>query len=120
MRNKGFTLIELLAVLAVLALISVIVIPSIDRFLRNADDTTYQVQLDLIVDAVKNWEADNPDSLPKNHNDTYIVFLSELISGNYIREDLINPRTKEPFSPTLSVTIKNVNDRHEYIVNVNS
>lgn len=117
--KKGFTLIELLAVIAVLALVSVIVIPSIDRFLRNADDTSYQVQLNLIVDSVKNWEADNPASLPKNHNDTHVVFLSELISGNYIREDLINPRTKKPFPTTLSITIKNVNNKHEYTVNVN-
>lgn len=117
MKKKGFTLIELLAVIAVLALVSVIVIPSIDRFLRNADNTSYNVQLDLIVDAVKNWEADNPNSLPKNHNDTHIVTYGQLVSGNYIREDLINPRTKEPFPASLSITIKNVNGRHEYNVN---
>lgn len=118
MKKNGFTLIELLAVIAVLALVSVIVVPSIDRFLKSADTTAYQVQLDLIIDAVKNWEADNPDSLPKNHNDTHTISLGELISGNYIREDLINPLTKKPFSNSLVVVIKNVNGRHDYTVNV--
>lgn len=118
MKKNAFTLIELLAVMAVLALISVIVVPSIDRFLRNADNTSYQVQLDLIVDSVKNWEADNPNSLPKNHNDTHTVSLGELISGNYVREDLTNPLTKKPFSSSLTVVIKNVNGRHDYTVNV--
>jgi type IV pilus assembly protein PilA len=120
MKNKGFTLIEILAVIVVLAIVSVIVVPAIDRFLRNADNTAYQVQIDAIIDAVKNWEADHPSSLPANNGDEYVVYLSELKAGNYVREDLINPRTKEAFSNNLTITIINENGKHRYDVSLNN
>jgi type IV pilus assembly protein PilA len=118
MKDKGFTLIEILAVIVVLAIVSVIVIPAIDRFLRNADNTAYEMQIDTIIDGVKNWEADNPASLPANNGDQYIVYLSELKAGNYVREDLINPRTKAAFSNDLTITIINENGKHRYEVSL--
>ena len=116
--KKGFTLIEILAVIVILAIVAVIVIPSIDRFLNRARDSAYDVQIDSIIASVKNWEADHPESLPRNNGDQYIVYLSELKIGNYVDQKLINPRTKEEFSNDLTITIKNVNGRHTYDVDV--
>jgi type IV pilus assembly protein PilA len=114
--KKGFTLVEILAVIVILAIVAAIVIPSIDRFITKARDSAYDVQIDSIIASVKNWEADHPESLPLNNGDQYIVYLSELKSGNYIDQKLINPRTRVEFSNDLTVTIKNVNGRHTYEV----
>lgn len=114
MKKKGFTLIELLAVIVVLGLIALIVIPSIGRLLRSSQNTSYDVQIDAIISATKNWEADNPNSLPKNDGEEITIYLSQLKTGNYINKDLINPKTDLPFADTLAITIINNNGRHEY------
>lgn len=114
--KKGFTLIELLAVIVVLGIISVIVIPAIDRFIRNSANAAYDVQISSIIDAVKNWEADNPTSLPASNGDEVIIYLGQLKTGNYLRKDLTNPKTDEPFSDTTSITITNDNGRLKYVV----
>lgn len=114
--KKGFSLVELLAVIVVLGIVGLIVMPSIDRFIKRTDDIAYESAKQSIVDSAKNWEADNVHQLPRHHGDSYEVYLSQLIQGNYVRLDLTNPRTGEPFPDDLKVIITNVYGTHEYEV----
>ncbi len=119
MKNKGFTLMEILAVIVVLALVSAIVIPSIDRYIKGSADSAYEVQIKLMVSAVKNWEVDYPENLPRINGQSYIVSLEELKNGGYIKRELINPKTKQRFSNDTFITITLENNRHVYKVTVN-
>lgn len=114
--KKGFTLIELLAVIVLLGIIAVIVVPAVDRYIRKSQNSAYDAQIEGIVAAVKNWEVDHPFELPKNNGEEVVIYLSTLKVGNYVREDLINPKTEKPFSSDLSITITNVNGRYTYVV----
>jgi type IV pilus assembly protein PilA len=116
--KKGFTLIELLAVIVILGLIAVIVMPAIDKFIKNSRQTTYDSQVDGILQGAKNWSADNISSLPNNNGESIIITLSQLQVGDYVKDDLKNPKTNEPFSGKSTITI--TNDNGEYIYRFNS
>ncbi len=118
MKKSGFTLIEILAVIVVLGLVAGIVIPAVDRFIKNSVAKAYDVQIEAIIDGVRNWEVDHPFSLPVNDGDEYTMTLDELKNGNYLKQDIINPKTDELFPNTTTITIKKVNGTHVYTVNV--
>lgn len=111
--KRGFTLVELLAVIVILGGISLIVIPSIQRSLNHSNEQAYEVQVSSIEEATKNWAADHIDRLP-DHGKTTTVTLGELIDGNYIEENIQNPKTKTPFDPATKIIIKNTNESYTY------
>ncbi len=114
--KKGFSLVELLAVIVILGIIGLIVVPAVDRFINNSDQMAYDAAISSIVESTKNWEADNVNVLPKSHMDSYEVYLDQLIAGNYVRTDLVNPKTGEPFPNDLRVIITNHHGSHRYEV----
>lgn len=114
--KKGFSLIELMAVIVVLGLISVIVVPAVDRFIRNSQQSAYDAQIDNIIDGAKNWAADNYTSLPANNGESITINLGQLKTGKYVREDIVNPKTDELFSNNLLITITNKNNNYTYTV----
>ena len=105
----------------------------------------YETQLDNIKSAAKNWAADvvydrgclicvPEDNLTANLDCTnggegcveatkdyfnpISVFLSDLIDGGYIKEELQNPKTDEAFSRCLEVVITIDSDTGEYIYTI--
>jgi len=118
MKKSGFTLIEILAVIVLLGLVAAIVIPLVDKLIRNSVQKAYDVQIALVIESVKNWEVDHPFSLPANNGDEYTITFDELKAGNYLKQDIINPKTDALFPNTTTVTITKVNGAHVYTVNV--
>lgn len=112
--KKGFTLIELLAVIVILGLIAVIVMPTIDQFIRNSQQTSFDSQVKSILEGAKNWSADNYDSLPANNGESITITLSQLQSGDYVIDNIKNPKTNEPFSSKSLITITNNNGEYIY------
>ncbi len=110
---KGFTLVELLAVIIVLGAISLVVIPSVQRSVNRSGEQAYEVQVSNIEDAAKNWAADHIDSLP-DHGKTVTITLEDLMQGNYVEQDLENPKTKKPFAKDTKIIIKNINENYTY------
>lgn len=115
--KRGFTLIELMAVIVVLGIVAVIVMPTIDRFVRKAQYASYDVQIDAIIDGAKNWTVDNTNRIPDNNNETISIYLSELKNGGFVREDLINPLTDQSFSNNTLIVITKKNDGLLFAVN---
>ncbi len=107
--KRAFTLIELMAVIVVLGIVSVIVVPTIDRFIRSSQYKAYDVQIDYIKDSAKNWAADNYNRIPDNNGESITILLSQLKIDSYINENLINPLTKDPFSDDTSIVITRKN-----------
>lgn len=115
--KKGFTLVELLGVIVILAIISMIAVPLIDRSINKSDEDLYNTQINQIVKAAKNYyaEPENIDGLPQNDEDSVTVTLEALQKGGYLPTEVDNPKTGEPFNPTLSyVTVTKKGNHFEY------
>ena len=143
MNKKGFTLIELIAVIVILALISLIVFPAVNSMIKNSKEKAYNVQIDEIIDAAKNYLSDLPVCIPEmdsnssadeldsscdaitRGDDSTISYVSvvKLIEKGYIstedklngKEVVLNPKNvKEALDGYVRVAYNNGNNRYEY------
>lgn len=114
MNNKGFTFIEILGVITLLALLSTIIILSVNKTLKDSKETLYQTQIEEIKSAASMWRTDNIEIIPDN--DYYIVSLQQLKDEGYIKNDIINPKTKEEFDKgtLINIGINNISLNTEY------
>ena len=73
MKEKGFTLIELLAAIIILSLIALVATPVLINTIKNTEENTNKMSIDLYASAIKDALARTPSS--------------ELISGKYATID---------------------------------
>lgn len=120
--NFGFTLIELLSVIALLAALALIVIPNIDKILRNSKTDLYEKQVDLIETAAKLWATneDNAVILSNNTNWPYVITLGQLQIDSYIDSNIKNPITNEYFSENMLIYIDQQDQKYSYYVDEES
>ncbi len=143
MNKKGFTLVELIAVIVILALISLIVFPAVNSMIKNSKEKAYNVQIDEIIDAAKNYLSDFPVCIPEmdsnsateeldsscdavtrgDDNTISYVSVGKLIQKGYIstedkldgKEVVLNPKNiKESLDGYVRVAYNNSNNRYEY------
>lgn len=114
--KKGFTLAELLGVLIVLALIAMIAFPAVSGSLKTYKKKVCIVQLDNIIEAGKEWAADNITQLPETEesDDYRDVSLNSLIKYGYLDDDIKNPKTKKAFEDDLVVRIQKYKNKYTY------
>ena len=103
MNNKGFTLMEILGVITLLAILSTLIILSVNKSLKDSKETLYQQQIEEIKAAAGMWRTDNIEIIPDN--DYYIVSLQQLKDEGYIKKDIINPKTDQPFDNNMLIEI---------------
>ena len=116
-KQNGFTLVELLTVLALLSIIALMIYPLVEDYVNGSKDKAYNVEIENMIAATKEWAADNSTSLPEK-GATKTVTLATLINGGYI-DPVTNPKTKEAFpTSTTKINIKNNNGAFEYSVTV--
>lgn len=97
MKKKGFTLSELLGVITILGLLALIVIPLVDKSMKEGKEELYASQIKSIEAAAKAWGIDHIDELPEENGSKNIT-LSRIQQDGYIESDIENPKTGEPFS----------------------
>ncbi len=114
-KRNGFTLAELLGVITILGLLALLIIPAIDKTVKNSNETLYQAQLSTIVESAKSWSADHITELPVNGGSINIT-LDTLKTGGYITIDIENPKTKQPFDGNLNIKITEKNSQYQYKV----
>ena len=90
MKKKGFTLAELLGVITLLGLLALIVIPIVDKTLKEGKDDLYESQIKMIEASAQMWGNDNLDLLPEN---------------GYLDEEIKNPKTGKSFEGSLQIKI---------------
>ena len=116
MKNKnGFTMVELLAVLVVLAVITAITMPVITSTLKESRESSYDRQLDVIIDGAKSYGAKNIGNLPSIGSSKTIT-LRDLKDEGFVEEDITNPETKKLFADTMEIRISNNNGDIEYTI----
>ena len=114
MNKKGFSLIELLAVIVVLAVIALIAVPNVVNLISSGKEDTYEIQINNIKDAMKNYVTKNTLSFP-NSGSVYLT-LYQLANKNLIDYKIENPKTGTYLSLDTLLEIKNTGKGLEYNV----
>ena len=81
MNNKGFTLIELLGVIILISLITLILLPMIDKAIKQGDTAAKNQNKNSLVMAAKNWATDNKNKMP---SDKCYIDANSLITAGYL------------------------------------
>lgn len=116
--NKGFTLVEILTVTVILGVIAIIIIPIIDRLMKESDQTAYQTQVESIKTAAEDWSMHNTEHLPDSNGATSTVELRTLKQDGFINMKIINPLTNAYFYDNTYVLITKYYDNYIYDVYV--
>lgn len=106
MKNRGLTLIELISTLVILSVIATIVFPNIYEALRDYKKGLYDIQIQSIIGATKDWAANNYDKLSsENGGETYVYLKRDLQDGAYIDEPLKNNKDGKEFNGNTFVVV---------------
>ncbi len=114
--KRGFTLIELLAVIIVISLLVILIVPAVSDVITTSRTRLYNVQIKNIELAAKNWGAENPGMLPREHNDVLTLYLYNLKMGGFIEDEIMNPITNELFPNDMLIEIRRVHNSLVYEV----
>ena len=110
--KKGFTLVELLAVITLLGLLSLIVVPVVDKLIKDSKEDLYNTQVNNIEAAAKNWASDNIFALPESG---YIdKTICDLENTGFLEIDVKNPKTDKLFYKDSYVRITKTDYGYEY------
>lgn len=106
MKNKGFTLVEILAVIIILGALVLIIVPNIDNMLDSSKNKGYNLQIQLMEDALKNWSAENAFKIPNVNGQSKTITLGELKLEGFIDVDVRNPKTGECFANDIVLEVR--------------
>lgn len=83
---KGFTLIELMVVLVIVAIFAAIAIPSYQSYVRRANASQVQQEVQRIADELSRWKSRNFNylgyNLPSKSIDNYIIEVRDGSGSN--------------------------------------
>lgn len=101
----GFTLTELIGVIVLIAALMLILVPTVDKQLKESKQKLYQKQIDSIKLGAQNFYSELNIKLDKNEH--MLVYLSELKQAGHVDKELKNPITKVFFPNDMQIEIKN-------------
>lgn len=104
MKKNAFTLAELLGVITLLGLLALIVLPIVDKNLKEGKEEIYQSQIKSIETAAKMWGTDHVEELP-NAQEEKTITLEQLQQDGYLKENMENPKTGKPFDKNMKIKI---------------
>ena len=108
MKKNGFTLVEMLTVIIILVSLGLISIFTINKIVKRSGDDLYDIQVNTIKEAARNYAVKNGSTLGASNERT----ICDLKRNNLIDEDLVDPRTEKPFDESLIIKI--INDNSNY------
>lgn len=113
MEKNGFTLVELLAVIVVLAIISLITVPVIIKIISNAENNTYEKQVQTIEQSAEKWSV--KQSLPTEDGSFIYVDLKSLKEEGYLKDEpIINPISNQEMIGRVKITYDIEYNQYEY------
>ena len=118
--KKGLTLIEMVGVVIVLGIIALIAVAAIDRNMRQNREELYAFQIKSIEEGAKNYATRYANLMPTSEGDTFPINLGALKEGGFVKPDIENPLTRNPFPDCLQVIIRRRNGQLEYTVSENT
>ena len=115
--KKGFTLIEMIGAIILLGTLSLLIIPIVNKNIKQSKEKLYIAQIEEIKLATEKWAYKNMDMLPKDEGKVVEVTLLELKKSGDLPLDIRDPRTNTLISNQTTVQIIYTNNMYEYIVN---
>lgn len=113
--KKGFTLVELLGVIVLLALIGLLVIPIVDRATEDARDTSYEEQIQFLIEASKSWAAKYTEQLPTDSDSAAYLGIADLQVEGFISSDEVrDPRNNKKMDGCIKITYESIFNRYNY------
>lgn len=115
--KKGFTLIEMIGAIILLGTLSLLIIPIVNKNIKQSKEKLYIAQIEEIKLATEKWAYKNMDMLPNDEGKIVEVTLLELKKSGDLPLDIRDPRTNTLISNQTTVQIIYTNNMYEYIVN---
>lgn len=115
--KKGFTLIEIIGAIALLSTLSLLIIPIVNKNIKQSKEKLYLAQIEEIKEATEKWAYKNMDLLPKTEGEVKEVTILELKKSGDLPLDVRDPRNNVLISNQSTVQIKFTSNNYEYIVN---
>ncbi len=115
--KKGFTLIEMIGAIILLGMLSLLIIPIVNKNIKQSKEKLYIAQIEEIKLATEKWAYKNMDMLPNDEGKVVEVTLLELKKSGDLPLDIRDPRTNTLISNQTTVQIIYTNNMYEYIVN---
>lgn len=115
--KKGFTLIEMIGAIILLGTLSLLIIPIVNKNIKQSKEKLYIAQIEEIKLATEKWAYKNMDMLPNDEGKVVEVTLLELKKSGDLPLDIRDPRTNTLISNQSTVQIIYTNNMYEYVVN---
>ena len=80
--KKAFTLIEMLAILLLLAVLSLILIPTVQKSLKNAKNDIYNAQVKVVLNAAESYFMDSNYVI--TDSEKKVIYLSDIVKSGYL------------------------------------
>ena len=99
--TKGFTLVELIATIVILGLIAAVIIVNVTSISKKSTDKEYESFRETVLSAAQTYTSKETEIFGSLFKDrSYIYFtVGDLIEAGYLRDNIINPYTKEVIDP---------------------
>lgn len=109
MNNKGFTLVELLATIVLLVLITFLASFTVNKITNDSKKNSHNAMVDTILSAGITYVNDN-DSIKLSDLNGLKIYLSTLVNGGYIDNNLKDPLNNKVINMTNSYVNVSLND----------
>ncbi len=112
MKKNAFTLVELMAIIVIMASILLIILPAINGTIKNSEEKKKQDALNSIYMAAENYIMANYDEYSSLDDIGAVeyVYITDLISNNYLSIDTINPNNDLAFNSKDAVKVTKKED----------
>ena len=114
--KKGFTLVEMLAVITLLGLLALVIIPASEAIIKNSKNYSYNIQIQNIKNAMKNYASSNAFSMPTVNGDYVELTLGDLKREGFLEKEFKNPKNEKCFSDNIVLRITRVKNNYKYTI----
>ena len=112
MNKKGFTILEILTVVIIILMLSLLIIPIIDRNIRDTEVFLTQTQIEMIENAAYLYYISYKDEIPEiNTEKIAIISIQTLLDKGLIEERSIKSNNQFIIPPENTVLIIDINDK---------
>lgn len=115
--RKGFTLIEIIGAIALLGTLSLLIIPVVNKNVKQSKEKLFTAQIEEIKLATEKWAYKNMDLLPNTDGEVKEITILELKKSGDLPLDIRDPRNNNLISNLSTIQIKFINNSYEYTVN---
>jgi len=113
-KTNGFTLVEMIATIVILAIIIAIAVPTLKNVVDGSKDKAYEILIENIEVASRDWGGDNSVLLPTEFSSTKYIKLETIQAAGYIDTELKDPRNNRVITGCIKITYDKDKKQNKY------